>query len=112
MEEDLVLWRTNFQLKPALSEQTGWDTEIPWHQDSAYYQPSPNVILSAWIAVDNSNGENGYMSVLSGSHKRLYPHIRIPEADQFGLLIDPSSFDPSDAIDIELKAGEFVFFNG
>ena len=108
---DLVLWRTNFQLKPALSEQTGWDTEIPWHQDSAYYQPSPNVILSAWIAVDNSNGENGYMSVLSGSHKRLYPHIRIPEADQFGLVADPSSFDPSDAIDIELKAGEFVFFN-
>ena len=51
------------------------------------------------------------MRVLSGSHKRLYPHIRIPEADQFGLVADPSSFDPSDAIDIELKAGEFVFFN-
>ena len=108
---DLVLWRTNFQLKPALSEQTGWDTEVPWHQDCAYYQPSPNVILSAWISVDHSSGDNGCMRVLSGSHKRLYPHIRIPEADQFGLVADPSSFDPSAAIDLELKAGEFVFFN-
>ncbi|MDP6596772.1 MAG: phytanoyl-CoA dioxygenase family protein [Candidatus Poribacteria bacterium] len=41
----LVWWRTNFQLKPPLAEQDDWDTEIPWHQDCAYYQPSPNIIL-------------------------------------------------------------------
>ena len=51
----LVLWRTNFQIKLPRSQQDDWDTVIPWHQDCAYYQPSPNVILSAWIAVDEAN---------------------------------------------------------
>ena len=54
----LMLWRTNFQLKPPLAEQEAWNTEIPWHQDCAYYQPSPNVILSAWITVNESNRAN------------------------------------------------------
>ncbi len=59
----LVLWRSNFQFKPPLSDQKkfnyGWDTSAPWHQDCAYYQPSPNVILSAWIAVDEVDKGNG-----------------------------------------------------
>ena len=74
----LVLWRTNFQIKAPLSEQEDWDTEVPWHQDCAYFQPSPNVILSAWIAVDETTRANGCMQVLPGSHKRLYPHIEDP----------------------------------
>ena len=107
----LVLWRTNFQLKPPLAEQDDWDTEIPWHQDCAYYQPSPNVILSAWIAVDEATRASGCMRVLPRSHKRLYPHIRRPRAERFGLFADPSTFDPNKAVDIELKPGQFVFFN-
>ena len=107
----LVLWRTNFQIKLPLSQQDDWDTAIPWHQDCAYYQPSPNVILSAWIAVDETTQANGCMQVLSGSHKRLYPHITTPGAERFGKVADPATFDPSDAVHIELKPGEFAFFN-
>ena len=107
----LVLWRTNFQIKLPLSQQDDWDTAIPWHQDCAYYQPSPNVILSAWIAVDETTKANGCMQVLSGSHKRLYPHISIPGADRFGRYADPATFDPNDAVHIELKPGQFIFFN-
>ncbi|MDE0632253.1 MAG: phytanoyl-CoA dioxygenase family protein [Caldilineaceae bacterium] len=107
----LVLWRTNFQIKAPLSEQEDWDTEVPWHQDCAYYQPSPNVILSAWIAVDETTKANGCMQVLPGSHKRLYPHIEDPDAEIFSREVDPSTFDASDAVDLELKPGEFIFFN-
>ncbi|HRW05045.1 MAG TPA: phytanoyl-CoA dioxygenase family protein [Caldilineaceae bacterium] len=107
----LVLWRTNFQIKLPLSQQDDWDTEIPWHQDCAYYQPSPNVILSAWIAVDETTRANGCMQVISGSHKRLYPHIITPGAERFGKAADPTTFDASDAVHIELKPGEFIFFN-
>ena len=108
---DLVLWRTNFQIKAPLSEQEGWDTAVPWHQDCAYYQPSPNVILSAWIAVDDATRANGCMQVLPGSHRRLYPHVEDPDAEVFGKGVDPATFDASEAVDIELKAGEFIFFN-
>lgn len=107
----LVLWRTNFQIKLPLSEQGDWDTEIPWHQDCAYYQPSPNVILSAWIAVDETTKANGCMQVLPGSHRRLYPHIHTPGLDRFAKAADLSTFDPGKAVDIELQPGEFIFFN-
>ena len=107
----LVLWRTNFQIKAPLSEQGDWDTEIPWHQDCAYYQISPNVNLSAWIAVDETTRENGCMQVISGSHKRLYPHITTKGLDRFSKHADPASFDAGKAVNIELKAGQFAFFN-
>ena len=100
-----------FQIKAPLSQQKDWDTEVPWHQDCAYFQPSPNVILSAWIAVDDTTRANGCMQVLPGSHKRLYPHISDPDAEIFSRGVDPSTFDASDAVDLELKPGQFIFFN-
>ena len=39
------------------------------------------------------------MQVLSGSHKRLYPHIEDPEAEMFSREADPSTFDASSAVD-------------
>jgi ectoine hydroxylase-related dioxygenase (phytanoyl-CoA dioxygenase family) len=48
-----------------------WNTAAPWHQDCAYYQPSPNVIVSAWIAVDDTTKHNGAMRIILGSHKKL-----------------------------------------
>ena len=107
----LVLWRSNFQIKMPLSQQDDWDTEIPWHQDCAYFQPSPNVILSAWIAVDDTTRANGCMQVLPGSHKRLYPHITDPDAEVFAKGVDPATFDTGEAVHLELKPGQFIFFN-
>lgn len=107
----LVLWRTNFQIKWPRSQQHDWDSEVRWHQDCAYFQPSPNVILSAWIAVDDTTRANGCMQVLPGSHKRLYPHETDPDAEVFAKGVDPAAFDVNQAVDIELKPGQFIFFN-
>ena len=38
---DIVLWRSNFQLKLPLGQQDDWDTGVPWHQDSAYFNLHP-----------------------------------------------------------------------
>ena len=35
----------------------------------------------------------------------------MPGAERFGLFVDPSTFDPNKAVDIELKPGQFIFFN-
>ena len=107
----LVMWRSNFQIKWPRSEQDDWDSEVRWHQDCAYFQPSPNVILSAWIAVDDTTRANGCMQVMPGSHKRLYPHITDPEAEVFAKGVDPSTFDASEAVHLELRPGQFIFFN-
>ena len=112
---NLILWRSNFQLKPKLSEHklwnNGWNTIVPWHQDCAYYQPSPNVVISAWIAIDEATKNNGCMRVISGSHKNLYPHDLTPNTDFFNQAVNPSLININNAIDIELKAGQFILFN-
>ena len=116
---DLVLWRSNFQIKPPRSEQEqwnhGWNTAAPWHQDCAYYQPSPNVIVSAWIAVDDATKDNGAMQIILGSHKKLYTHAEnpdyLPGSKFFDKSVDPQTIDISKAVDIELQAGEFVLFS-
>ena len=61
--------------------------------------------------MDETTRANGCMQVLPGSHKRLYPHIEDPDAEMFSRGVDPSTFDASDAVDLELKPGEFIFFN-
>ena len=106
---DIVLWRSNFQLKLPLSQQDEWDTGVPWHQDSAYFQPSPNVILSAWIAIDHVEKSNGCMQILSGSHKKLCPHIQNDSLKMFEKTADIDAFEPNNSIFIELNPGEFIF---
>ena len=71
--------------------------------------------MSAWIAVDEVNKDNGCMRIIPGSHKKLYPHVPnpkyIPGSDFFDKAVDPLIIDEKKAIDIELKPGEFFLFS-
>ena len=44
-------------------------TEVPPHQDMAYWPFSPDDMVSAWIALDDSVQENGCVRFVTGSHK-------------------------------------------
>lgn len=45
--------------------------EVPWHQDSAYFEPFCDdlLILTSWIPLVDAHEENGCMWVIPGSHK-------------------------------------------
>jgi phytanoyl-CoA hydroxylase len=45
--------------------------EVPWHQDSAYFEPfcDSHLIITAWVPLVDSDIENGCMYVIPGSHK-------------------------------------------
>jgi phytanoyl-CoA hydroxylase len=45
--------------------------EVPWHQDSAYFEPfcDDHLIITAWVPLVDSDIENGCMYVIPGSHK-------------------------------------------
>jgi hypothetical protein len=45
--------------------------EVPWHQDSAYFEPfcDSHLIITAWVPLVDSDIENGCMYVMPGSHK-------------------------------------------
>lgn len=49
--------------------------EVPWHQDSAYFEPFCDdlLIITAWIPLVDSSVENGCMYVIPKSHQ--YPIV-------------------------------------
>ena len=63
--EDLQVWYDQAQCKPPHS---GGAAE--WHQDAQYWQPiGPPLALTAWIALDDAEVENGCMWMVPGSHR-------------------------------------------
>jgi len=42
---------------------------VPWHQDAQYWPLNPSNAVTVWLAVFDTDEENGAMKVVSGSHK-------------------------------------------
>jgi len=101
---DLIMWATNFFIK----EEGG--SEIPWHQDINFWPLEPPINISAWIAIDNVTIENSCVRLIPGSHKRSIPHIAADQGMAFGEMADPAYFDEGQAINMELRPGQFFLF--
>ncbi|CAF4371682.1 unnamed protein product, partial [Rotaria magnacalcarata] len=42
---------------------------VLWHQDGSYWPLKPMNVLTMWLAIDESNTENGCLRVVRGSHQ-------------------------------------------
>jgi len=63
--EDILIWSSDLAIKTANSTQC-----FGWHQDEAYAHLGPaNKLLTAWIALTDSNVDNGCVKYIRGSHK-------------------------------------------
>ena len=106
---DLILWGSAVFYKPA---QKGRAT--PWHRDGRYWPIEPLATTSAWIAVWDSNVENGCLRCIPGSH-RAHATGRHFTAGRDDVLIqetlDPDEYDEAQARDVELEAGQMVLFD-
>lgn len=80
---------------------------VPWHQDGYYSNLDLPRAVSAWVALTESNRENGCMRVVPGSHRRILPHSRSFRKHNMlkggSVTID---IDESEVLDVVLKAGE------
>ena len=101
---DILVFASGFWAKAA-----GDRTFVSWHQDSAYFGLDPHDEVTAWIALTDSDPGNGCMRVLPRSHLApAYDHVET--TDDRNLLSRGQTIaelDASEAVDIELKAGEF-----
>jgi non-haem Fe2+, alpha-ketoglutarate-dependent halogenase len=81
---------------------------ILWHQDGYYWGLSSPRLVSAWVALTNSNIENGCMRVVPGTHKqKVLPHAKSSRHKKTRLSLEVAvEVDESRAADILLKAGE------
>lgn len=99
---DLLLWYSSFWLKESGSFQT------PWHQDLHYW--TLPVSFTAWVALTDTTAETGCLRVIPGSHHRILPVESAGEASLFERSLALHHVDVDRAVDLEMKAGEFVIF--
>lgn len=64
--ESVRVWHDQVQYKPAQKGGVNW-----WHQDSIYWPPirEKSLQVTAWIALDDADPDNGCMSMVPGSHR-------------------------------------------
>jgi hypothetical protein len=101
---NLLCWTTNFFIKEANDPAF-----VSWHQDSTYWGLSAPDVVTAWVALSESNEANGAMQVMPGTHLM----DQIPHKDTFSennLLTRGQEVavdvDASKAVSIELEPGE------
>ncbi len=81
--------------------------EIAWHQDDYYFRVGKdNAVVSCWMAFDDATVDNGCMWVLPGAHDRLREHEKL--ASGYAMR----DVDETQAIPIELKAGQIMLHHG
>ncbi len=106
MGQDILLFRTVFMCKYPSRNSRGF---FAWHQDGAYWGLEPPDAHIAWIAVDDSDVENGCLRVIQGSHKGEMIIHRPSGVEGNFLRIDqaiPQEYvNESKAVDLVQKAG-------
>jgi ectoine hydroxylase-related dioxygenase (phytanoyl-CoA dioxygenase family) len=108
---DVVLIATGFFSKPPGSS----DKFVAWHQDTTYWGLEPAYAVTLWIAIDDSDVENGCMRVVPGTHHSILPHgkaRRVGNMLSGDQEVDTSTFDERKAVDLVLKTGQASLHHG
>jgi non-haem Fe2+, alpha-ketoglutarate-dependent halogenase len=61
---DIVCWGSHL-----FAKLPGDPMEVPLHQDAVYWPLTPTWSVSAWLAIDDVDEENGAMQLVPGSHR-------------------------------------------
>jgi len=94
-----------------ISKAPGSRTEVPWHQDVAYWLPDmpDRRAASCWLALDDATVENGCMWFVPGSQLRpMRPH-RWAGPKSHALVTDVA---PGEGVPVPLGAGSATFHQG
>ena len=98
---NILLFSSHFICKPA-----GNGLRVPWHEDSSYWQGQwdPMEVATIWLAIDDSNLENGCMQVIPKSHLNGYSeYTTVPEKAVFSTEIKAGTFAEETAVPCILK---------
>jgi hypothetical protein len=82
------------------------------HQDNFYLRAEPGTCMAAWMALDETDDENGCMMVVPGSHR--WPILCTRHADtrlSFTDVTVPLA-KGQHATSVHMRPGDVLFFNG
>lgn len=106
MQDEPVAVQSMFYFKPPKAR----GQEL--HQDNYYLRVKPGTCMAAWLAIDDADFENGGMKVVPGSQDL---EIACPtQADASTSFTTDFVAPPEgmEAVHVDLKAGDVLFFNG
>jgi len=108
---NIALFAAHYIAKPPFTGQA-----VLWHQDGTYWPLDPMEVISIWLAGTDSTVENGCMRVIPGTqHNKLLLQEELQEVSDgknvLGSGIYPSQINDSDAVNIELNAGDVSLHN-
>lgn len=111
---DVLLIGSHFFCKyPA--EERG-ERFVAWHQDVTYWGLEPPLAVSAWLAIDDADTENGCMRVVPGSHRAgILAHgtaARPGNLLSINQEVDAGLVDESRAVSLPLRAGQMSLHHG
>ena len=102
--ETVILRHSHF-----FAKLPGDGMRVSWHQDASYWPLTPSKVVSAWLAIDDSDLGNGAMQVIPGSHLKAQVEFRDSTADEHNVL-NQTVEDPEEhggpPVALELKAGQ------
>ena len=106
--EDLLgpnffLWGGQFFLKEPKDGSV-----VPWHQDAQYWPLFPANAVTVWLALYDTNEENGAMKVVKGSHIQgaFKHHTNKAQNLVLDQEVSQDQIKQDDIISLNLKAGE------
>ncbi|XP_026213829.1 L-proline trans-4-hydroxylase [Anabas testudineus] len=89
---------------------------VAWHQDMKYWGIAGGPVLSVWLALDDSQKENGALQVIPGSHcSGMLPHR---QASRPGNMLSVNQEIPAELVQVEeavfcpLLAGQMSIHDG
>ena len=98
------------------ADDVGQKSFVAWHQDATYWGLVPPRVVTAWLAVDDVDEENGAMMVVAGSHKNgFYTHGKSSMAGNLlsvNQAINETDLDLARVVTISLRAGQISLHDG
>jgi non-heme Fe2+,alpha-ketoglutarate-dependent halogenase len=91
-------------------KRPGDEQYVSWHQDGYYINLNTPAFVSAWVALSESDVENGCLRVIPGSHHQgRLPHGETSKSEKNMLLTGQEvavEIDEDSAVDLVLRPGE------
>jgi phytanoyl-CoA hydroxylase len=99
---DIALFATHYLCKPP---RTG--RPVLWHQDGAFWPLDPMEVITLWLAITDSDPDNGCLRVIPSTHTRELAGMT--ERDEVDSVLRRETdyvVDESEAVDLVLRPGD------
>ncbi|MCY4022322.1 MAG: phytanoyl-CoA dioxygenase family protein [Anaerolineaceae bacterium] len=102
--ETVILWGSHY-----FNKLPGDGKRVSWHQDATFWALSPSKTVTVWLALDDTDVDNGAMTLIPGSHLHgaiEYVDSRPEENNVLWQTVEGAPQYGAAPVPVELRAGQ------